>query len=253
LRGPRFEFFARGGVERPAASVLKVAIVMTAYDLAAGGKLSLDDSVELAELGRSRYPSLLEVFTGDHRFTLHEIGALALALSDNVSADYLLRLVGLKEVARFLDKIGCRETHLRVGYGDPDLGPSGRKNVSTAEDILRMLEYLYSSAPEPHVFRAMENGVRKTRIALRLPEDLPVANKTGSLEGVCNDAALIRGEALDIAFVVLTDHQADTALTGVEIGDVVSEVWQALGGRTAERTYRRRACSTNSGRRALGN
>ena len=235
LRGPRFEFFARGDIERPAASVLKMAIVMTAYDLAAKGLLDLDESIEHAELGHSIYPSVLEVFSGDHRFTLREVGGLALALSDNLSANYLLHVVGLEEVAGFIDAIGCRATHLRVGYGDPELGPRGRANVSTAEDVLRMLEYLYSSVPGSPVLRAMENGARKSRIALRLPEDLPIANKTGSLEGVCNDAALIRGEALDLAFVALTDREADTAVTGMEIGDAASGVWHALGGRMEEK------------------
>jgi beta-lactamase class A len=234
LRGPQFEFLARSRIARPAASVLKIAIAMTAYDMAAEGRLDLDESIERTELAKSIYPSLLKVFDDDHWFTLHEICGMALALSDNPSADYLLQKVGLGEVTGFLDKIGCSETILGAGYGDAELSLIGRRNISTAEDVLRMLEYLHSSAEQSGVLNAMENGLRKSRIALRLPEDLPVANKSGSLDGVCNDAALIRGEALEIACVVLTDHQSDTALTGVEIGDAISAVWRALGGRVDE-------------------
>jgi beta-lactamase class A len=80
----------------------------------------------------------------------------------------------------------------------------------------------------------MENGVLKNRIPLRLPNDLKVVNKTGSLEGVANDAGIIRSDLLEVGIVVLTDSETDTALTGLEIGDLTFELWGILGGRTNE-------------------
>jgi beta-lactamase class A len=234
FRGPDCHISIRGEVARPLASVIKLAVVMTAYDLSQAGFLDMDETITVGELGTTRYNSLLAVFDKCHKFSLRELCALILATSNNVASRYLLGLLGHRRINEFLSRNGCVDTILNVGYDDADLSSAGRRNVGTANDMMHLLTQIQKNPLYVDLLTAMENGVLKNRIPLRLPNDLKVVNKTGSLEGVANDAGIIRSDLLEVGIVVLTDSETDTALTGLEIGDLTFELWGIFGGRTNE-------------------
>ena len=52
----------RGDVPRPAASVMKVPLLMTVYQEAAQGKIDLGRSVSVESLSKTRYVSILAAF-----------------------------------------------------------------------------------------------------------------------------------------------------------------------------------------------
>jgi beta-lactamase class A len=60
----------------PAASLMKLPLAMAIYEQAVSGKLSLDERIRHEELGRTAYPSIFEVFSHDHSFTLKELCGL---------------------------------------------------------------------------------------------------------------------------------------------------------------------------------
>ncbi|MFE9666659.1 serine hydrolase [Microbispora bryophytorum] len=234
LRGPELDVSVDAEVPRPAASTLKVPIVIEVLRRISKGIIGGCDRVRREELGKTVFPTLLNVFRWDHEFTVQELCGITLATSDNLTAQYLLETVGPSAVNDLLSSLGCHASRLQVGFRDFELSPIGRANITTAADQVRLLSYLHGSPEDEQVLLAMENGLRKSRTALRFPEDLRIANKTGSLNGVANDVALIRDGGLHLAVSVLTDGQKDTATTAIEIGDMVFTIWRELGGRVDE-------------------
>src|SRR5664279_1479038 len=69
--------FCRSDELRPAASVLKIPVAATLYREARMGVLRLDENVTRATLGRTRYPTLFDVFDVGRQFSLRETCALS--------------------------------------------------------------------------------------------------------------------------------------------------------------------------------
>jgi beta-lactamase class A len=226
LRGETVAVEVRADLDRPAASLLKLPLVAAAH-----ARLDLDAVVTRSQLAATRHRTILDVFDPDHRLRLRELCRLVLMTSDNPSAEYLLGLVGADAVNAACEALGLRETRLRVGFGDEELGHDGRVNTSTAAEALTLFEGLVPGRPA--LEEPLTSSLRNTRIPLRLPHDVRVPHKTGTLEAVVNDVGIVYGEATDLALSFLCDAQPDRAATSMAIGDCVAEVRVAVG-ETAE-------------------
>ncbi len=212
----------------PAASLVKPLIVDAIISHVGLQELSRV-TVEVGQLRSTMYPSILAAFDSSRRLSLTELCAFSIMTSDNSGADYLLDCYGADIVAARAEEIGLRATHVTVGYSDEHLGRSGRDNTSTARDIATLFRHLYESRQErAELWRWLINSLRNNRIPGELPDDLQVANKTGSLAGVANDAGVILGQP-PLLVVVMTEGQADTNETTLEISKLTLEVCTALG------------------------
>ncbi|NNN37645.1 serine hydrolase [Streptomyces sp. S3(2020)] len=208
----------------PAASLMKVPLVITVLE-----QLDAKQVVPRSDLSATTYPSLLEVFDDHHTFTLQELCCLMLSTSDNPIGSYLTDRVGMTAVTQTARRIGTVDTCMRVGFTDDELGAPARESTTTAADMALILQYVASQPHLQPMVRAMRNSMRNFRLPLRLPDELPVAHKTGSLRGLAHDAGILFGRDRDVVAVFLTDHQPDTALVGIQIGDCIADVWQLLG------------------------
>jgi beta-lactamase class A len=229
LRGPAFKLSLNGDMPFPAASLIKLPLAVAIYERAAAGELPWDERVRHEKLGRTAYPSILEVFSHDHFFTLKELCGLMLATSDNPISQYLLERVGVDSVNAEAQRLGAVSTRIVVGFLDEWLGEKGRANITTADDILIMLKAIAISPSYQGLVVALKNNLRNFRMPLRLPDTLPVAHKTGSLMGVAIDAGIAYGRSVDLAISFLSDHQSDTARTSLSIGDCMGRIWASLG------------------------
>jgi beta-lactamase class A len=208
----------------PAASLMKVPLFITLLE-----QRDATQVVKRSELGRTAYPSLLEVFDERHEFTLAELGGLMLATSDNPISAYLTDLVGMEAVTATVARAGAHHTHMRVGFTDDELGPTARNSITTANDMALILQYAAAEPRLQPVIKALRNSMRNFRLPLRLPDDLHIAHKTGSLRGLAHDAGILYGRDHDLIAVFLTENQPDTATVGIEIGDCIADVWRVLG------------------------
>lgn len=218
-----------GEIPRPAASVIKVALVMALYDLAAGDQLSLSEQVAVGSLSGTRYCSIMKAFDADRTLSLAEMAALALITSDNPVAVMLEDRVGYGVVNAVLERAGVEAgRQMRVGFREHELGPQNRANVLSALDVLRLFELLRSEPRYAPVVVALENNLRNARIPALLPDDAVIAHKTGSLEGVVNDAGIVRLGDASFTVSFLCDDQRDPAVTSNEIAECSFELFELL-------------------------
>jgi beta-lactamase class A len=208
----------RGGVPRPAASVLKIALVAAALDGGRQGRLDLGRRLSRDEIGASRWPSLLDALPAETNLSLAELCTLSIVTSDNGAADCLCRVLGLDAVEDWLRAVGCSEAAvMRVGFDDLAIERRGRENTITAEDCALILRAIFHSAVYDPLLLALLNNVRNQRIPRFLDDEIWVAHKTGTLAGVVNDAGILFvGDAPFIA-VFFCEGQRDTDRTEGEI------------------------------------
>jgi beta-lactamase class A len=180
----------------PAASVIKIPLLCTLYAEAAAGRVRLDERLPVGERvpgsGVLRHlPDVAELSVRDHAM-------LMTIVSDNTATNRLIDRIGLDRVVARLAEWGCRTTALRRRMFDLDAAARGEDNVATPRELagllLRLVRgELVDRATSDAVLAVLEQTQDGESIRRYLPAGTRVAHKTGSLERVRNDAAIVFG------------------------------------------------------------
>lgn len=219
----------RGDVLRPAASVMKVPLLMTVYRQAANGAIDLDRSVALESFSTTRYVSILAAFDAGRQLSLREVSRLAVITSDNPLAVHLQGLVDFASVNRLLEDIGCApQCRMAAGFSEGELGPRNRISVLTTDACIRIWTALKHDAAYADLMIALKNNLRNQRIPALLPDEVAVFHKTGSLEGVVNDVGILEDERVSFALAFLTDGQSDPLKTTNDIAACSLAVYERV-------------------------
>jgi beta-lactamase class A len=191
-----------------AASTIKLALVIAAYREAAAGRLDLDRRIEVHD----GFMSAAEATTfyldrtedGDPRVwqrlgslvALRWLCARAIVRSSNLATNLLLESVGVEAVARTLTEIGASGSCLTRGIEDAAARKTGLRNLVTAADLAETLRRLagrslLDDAGSTEILAVLAAQQINDAIPAGLPPMTRVAHKSGWVDGVSHDAALI--------------------------------------------------------------
>ena len=193
-----------------AASTMKLPLLAAAYLRAERGELDLDTEVPVHNDFRSALDgSPFQLAQKDdqddetwarvgHRQTLRELARHAIVKSGNLATNLLLEHVGPGAVAEVLSRAGCStETVLPRGIGDAAARDSGLDNLVTAADLALVMGAVADRRlAQPATCAAVEEVLlgqeHRDGIPAGVPAGTAVANKTGWVDGVTHDVALVR-------------------------------------------------------------
>ena len=207
----------------PPASLAKVLIAETAVH----ADLDFARPVLVSRLHPTQYPTILSAFDQDRELTLGEMMALSLTTSDNAAADYVLDLIGMDRVNERAQELGMMGTRVATGFRDDEFS-RGDESTTCASDMVRLFEHVYAHKEIGNyrrIWSALINNLRNTRIPGLLPDDLPVAHKTGSLEGIAHDVGVLLMPDMPVLLVVLTAHEPVTLETSLQIAHLAREIY----------------------------
>ncbi|OLC56804.1 MAG: hypothetical protein AUH85_05175 [Chloroflexi bacterium 13_1_40CM_4_68_4] len=220
----------------PAASVIKVPLVMALYAEAARGALDLEHCVEVGE--RVAGTGVLTHLRDVHELTLRDHAMLTIIVSDNTAANRLIDSVGLGVVNAYLDQWGCPRSRLRRKMFDLDARARGLENVMTPRESAHLLGMLVRGEL---VDRAISDAVLEILSATTydgnarryLPGGVSTANKTGQLENVRNDVAIVRVDR-PVILAAFTRELASEADGEAALGVVGWFAYREAGGEGPE-------------------
>jgi beta-lactamase class A len=182
----------------PAASVIKIPILMTVHAEAAAGRLSLDERLAVGK--HLPGSGLLSWVPGVTELTIRDHAMLMAIVSDNTSTNRLMERVGVERIAERMREWGCERTRLQRMMFDFEAANRGLDNVASPRELAGLLRRLVrgelvNRATSDAVLAVLEATQDDTLVRRYLPPGTRVAHKTGSLEKVRNDAAVIWGSA----------------------------------------------------------
>jgi beta-lactamase class A len=228
-----------------AASTMKLPLLVAAHRRHERGELDLDAEVLVHNEHKSAYdgsPFSLEQADDQDDGTWARIGTTtslrvlarhAAVKSGNLATDLLLEHVGTDEVAAVLRDAGCSpDTRLPRGIGDAAARRAGLDNLVTAADLARVLgavagRRLASSRTCEEVEGVLAAQEHRDQVPAGLPEGTYVANKTGWVDGVAHDVALVRPEHHPAYVLVLcTTADADEETLYAMNAAVSAAVWE---------------------------
>lgn len=157
-----------------------------------------------------------------------------LSQSDNDATNLLISRLGngdasegMRIVNQFCEMHYYKNTHmgrLMLDFAALD------DNYTSTGDCGLFLEDIYQNKipGSSQISAYLKNQVRREKIPSGIPEGTEVGNKTGELDTVENDAAIVYTEAGDYIICVMFDQLQDTALARTQIREISSIVYQYI-------------------------
>jgi beta-lactamase class A len=232
-------------VQHYAASTMKLPLLVAAHRLHARGDLDLDHETEV----HNRFASAADgsaysleqaddqdddtwASLGETR-SLRFLAEHATVRSGNLATNLLLERVGTGAVADVLVDAGCSpDTVLPRGIGDAVARETDLDNLVTAADLGLVLRGVADrTLAVPGTCADVEAVLARQEHRDGIPRGLPagtyVANKTGWVDGVSHDVALVRpAERPPYVLVVLTTADLGEQAAADLIAGVSRTVWE---------------------------
>ncbi len=224
----------------PSASVIKLVIFVSLFQLAERRPGIFTERVRL-EL--SDFVGGSEILDGYNPGTTIDIDTLAHAMieqSDNTASNLLIGYLGFDAVATTIRRAGLAHTRLQRHFMDPRAIAHHSKNLTSARDMGTLLYLIEKGAHEavrtvasPRSCRRMIDILLRQedhdKIARGLPRGVPLANKTGEIDGVRNDIGIVDpyGDS-PYVIAVLTKDLSDFSLGNIAIRKIARAVHSAL-------------------------
>lgn len=224
----------RGDVVFPQASSIKLALIYELYQQAAAGKIDLHSLRTLPKV-RAGGSGVLPLLSDKAQLTVRDLAILMMSLSDNAATNILIDEVTLPSVNARLNVLGLRQTRFRRRMIDLAAARRGEENVSTPQEMVRLIEVIRKAdgLPQPLAddLREVVGVSKSTGFRDPLPSGLTILDKPGSLEGVRTATGLVDLKYRPYAAAIMTtalrnDPDGEDAIR--EISKLVYETFDRL-------------------------
>jgi beta-lactamase class A len=206
----------------PTASLIKVAVMVEAYQQADEGKVRLADPVTLRAADKVPGSGILTYhFSEGAQLPLRDAVRLMIAFSDNTATNLVLDKVGIAAVNTRMEAWGFPNTKInaKVFRGSTtSVAPERTKRYglgsTTAREMVGLMEELQVGernrpALKQCMLAHLKKNEDKDKFTRLLPAGTVVAHKDGAVNDARTDAGLLYTPNGVVAVCVLTDGNAD--------------------------------------------
>ena len=191
-----------------AASTMKTPVMIEVFKQAAENQFNLDDSIEIKNEFKSivdASPFSLDItddsgedlysFIGKQK-TIRELVFDMITVSSNLATNILIELVGAANINETMRSIGANDIQVLRGVEDDKAFQLGLNNIVTAYDLMLIYENLanhkfVNAESSTEMINILLQQKHNTRIPAKLPNDVKVAHKTGTITGVGHDSGIV--------------------------------------------------------------
>jgi beta-lactamase class A len=186
----------------PAASIIKVLILVSLYQAAERNPALLARRVRLRASDMVGVTPFLAEARAGSAYAVRYLAKAMIVASDNTAANTLITLLGFDRINATARRANLRHTQLKRHFLDYAAIVRHSENLTTPHDIGALLYQIERGSHEalrtvasPHSCRAMIDLMfhqeDRDKIARGLPKGTPLANKTGEVDFVRNDVAIV--------------------------------------------------------------
>src|SRR5206468_240154 len=222
----------------PTASSIKIAILLELYrqdqeaHSGAKEKSQLDDNYTFDPKDLVEDSRIMAGLTpGVTRVTNRDLAQFMVAVSDNAAANILIDRVGKDNVNAMLHGLGLSKTMLRRKMIDIAAARRGDENVSTPQEMARLLEMIYKGKAlnqelTGDLIKQLKTLKKDSYLSYELPADVELADKPGSLDGVRTDSGIVFARNRPFAISVMTTYDRDEKAAERTISEVALEAYR---------------------------
>lgn len=236
----------------PTASLIKVPVLVTVFDLVATGRLSLDDPIAVLRVDQVGGSGVLQHLHNGAVVTVGDAARLMIIVSDNTATNLLLDKVGIRTVWQKMEALGLPRTKIhsktfnRATSVAMDSSVKYGLGVSTPNEMARLFELLgkgeaVSPAADSAMLAILEQNSDWTKLG-RYTGDVRSARKSGDVDASRTDCALFWRQSRVAVCVFTRENRdqryavdAEAHLAMARIGRLVADAWPAAAPTQASR------------------
>src|SRR5262245_33129960 len=201
----------------PTASSIKIAILVELYRQdqetrsGAKDKARLDDTYTFDPKDLVEDSRIMAGLTaGVTHLTNRDLAQFMVAVSDNAAANILIDRVGKDNVNAMLHGLGLSKTMLRRKMIDIAAARRGDENVSTPEEMVRLLEAIYkekvlNKEATAALFKQLSTP-KPSYIRSYLAKKVQVANRPGELQAARTDSGIVFRPNRPVPSITMTPY-----------------------------------------------
>ncbi|MDD5583596.1 MAG: class A beta-lactamase-related serine hydrolase [Candidatus Omnitrophica bacterium] len=209
LASPSLKLSCREHERFPAASLIKLPILATAFRAVAEKRISLEEVVTVSRKDITGGSGILKGKILPVKLTFQDLLRIMIANSDNTATNKVINILGIDYINKTFRKLGLRDSSLRRKMMDFSGRRRGVENYTSASDIVFLLKQIYKNelvdaGASGLALSFLKQQKVNDRIPLYLPDEVDVAHKTGLERGVVHDAGIVYAPKGDYIVCVLT-------------------------------------------------
>jgi len=202
------ELLINAGETFHAASTMKTPVMIEVYQQVNEGKFSLNDSVEIKNLFKSiadgseysldsANDSYSEIYHHiGEKSTLYDLVYQMIINSSNLATNMIIEKVDAKKVTQTMRDYGAKDIRVLRGVEDQKAYDRGMNNTTTAYDLMLIFEKIakgeaVDKKSSDAMIQILLDQKHRDVIPARLPAEVKVAHKTGSITGVQHDSGIV--------------------------------------------------------------
>jgi beta-lactamase class A len=187
---------------------MKTPVLIEAFKQAAEGKFSLADSIWVHNSFKSIVDGSLYTLDPENdseadlykktgqKLPLKELLYSMIIKSSNLATNTVIELVGAANVDKTMKEMGMKDMKVLRGVEDSKAYENGLNNTTNAYDLMLLFQKMaLGETVSPEASKSMIDILLDQRfneiIPARLPVEVKVAHKTGSITGVRHDSGIV--------------------------------------------------------------
>ena len=224
-----------------AASTMKTPVMVEVFNQVQQNKLSLEDSIVVVNsfksiIDGSKYSLSLSDDSEDelyHRIgkkeTIRNLVFKMITVSSNLSANILIEKVGQDNVMKTLSDMELKDIKVLRGVEDNKAFEAGKNNTTTAYDLSILFENIalkkcVSKKASDEMLEILFSQTFHDMIPAKLPAEVKVAHKTGSITNVQHDSGIIYLPDGRTYVLVMLSKNLTSNKEGIEVLSSISKI-----------------------------
>lgn len=200
----------------PAASLMKLPVMLTLYQEAEVGRIDLETKYKLTEKDKINGAGILQGKPAGSIYTYRQLAEFMGQYSDNTANNILVKVLGQEKIQQTISKLGMTKT-------------SFKNYTTTPEDIGIFFRQLYQGGVvnkenQDEILRFLTKTAFEEWIPVGLANDIRVAHKIGKDIGTFSDGGIVFAEK-PFVLVIMSKNAKESEAKEV-LPKITKAVWE---------------------------
>jgi beta-lactamase class A len=218
----------------PSASCIKIPIAMALLKEVEGGAVDLEQRFFISKEEMVEGAGIIHELD-EKEYSLRELLTAMLIQSDNTATNKIIDALGMEKINASIKELKLKETTLKRKMMDFEARGKGLDNFSSSCDLGRCLKILHQASYlnrdySDFMINILKRSQNREKITYYIPERewSRIGNKSGSLEGIENDAALMNLDKGNFVFVAMSKALPNNVYGTVTISRLGKMMWDII-------------------------
>lgn len=221
-------------MKMPAASCIKILIAIALLKNCENLRLDLSDKIMVKKEDMVNGSGIIHELD-EREYSLKELLVMMIVQNDDTAANKLIDIIGLNSINEQIRKMDLKDTILKRKMMDLKAREKGLENISTSYDLSKTMKIIYnknylSDSNSELLIEILKRQQIRDKIPFYIPkrEWHNIGNKTGYLNGIENDTALLNIQKGNFVFTVMSKSLPNNVYGIVTISRIGKMMWDII-------------------------